>query len=136
MNLSDLIGASLPGLREQAESLMLDYGQALRPTGKSSYNPTTKREEQPTTALFEAPYKIQTRALQAQESEVAGRTATTVRVELHLPAWTDPLPVGHLWQCITPSPDSLEVVGNRWRVTGPAAGSLKTARRYTVEATS
>lgn len=122
--------------RRLAESKMVDYGKALRPTGPAGYDKATQSEIQPADDLFESPYKIQTRTLLARESEVGGRTATINRVELHLPASTAPLAVGDLWECVTPSPDSLEVAGNQWRVTGPAAGSLKTARRYSVEAVS
>jgi hypothetical protein len=127
------ISATLGAARLRAESLMLDYGQAKHPTGKPAYDSGAKGEVTPTADLFEAPYKIQTRNLVARESEVGGRSSTSIRVELHLPAWTDALSVGDLWECITPSPDSLEVEGTVWRVTGIAAGSLKTARRYEVE---
>jgi hypothetical protein len=133
MILSDLIQSHLPLLQREAESLMLDYGKALQVTGPKAYDSAAQAEVEPTADLFESPYKIQTRNLVARESEVAGRTATTIRVELHLPASTEPLATGDLWECVTPSADSFETAGDRWRVTGIAAGSLKTARRYEVE---
>jgi hypothetical protein len=119
--------------RQAAESLMLDYGKALRPSGGNQYDPATQTTGPALTELWEAPYKVQTRNLVAREAEVGGRTSTSIRLELHLPVWTEPLSTGDLWECVTPSPDSIEATGARWRVTGIAAGSLKTARRYEVE---
>jgi hypothetical protein len=128
------VSALLAQGREAAESLMLDYGKALRPTVGNQYDPVTQTTGPVLDDLNdEGAYKIQTRNLVARESEVGGRTSTTIRVELHRPAWTEPLLTGDVWECVTPSPDSLEVTGARWRVTGIAAGSLKTARRYEVE---
>lgn len=130
------LSATLAG-RRAAESLMLDHGTAKRPNdGKWSYNPVSGNEEQATTDLFTSRCKVASRALVAREVEVGGRTATSVRLELHLPADTDPLEVGDLFTVTEVAPTSLSQVGRTYRVTGLADGTFRTAARYEVEATA
>lgn len=118
--------------RMAAEATMLDTGKALRPTG--GWTVVGGIEVPATTNLFSSvACKVQTRDVQAVESEVAGRTAVEVRTELHLPASSAPLAVGDLWEITAVHALSFAVVGARYRVTAPVAGTLKTARRYQVE---
>lgn len=128
----DPTGAVLAG-RRAAESLMLDTGKALRPTGGTYYDKTTQTERLDGDDLFVSRCKVQ-EGLGATDSEVGGRTATEIRPRLHLPASTPPLAAGDVWEMTAVDPLSLEVVGARYRVIAPAVGSLKTARRYEVEA--
>lgn len=123
----------LPSFRTDAEAEMQDTGKALRPTGGKVYDPDTQSEVGATADLFTSKAKAQTRNLTAREAEVGGRTSTSVRIELHLPADTAPLTVGDLWEWTAVHPMSLSVVGQRLRVIGPVAGTLKTAARYEVE---
>lgn len=118
--------------RRAAEALMFDTGKALRPTGGWT---VVGGVEVPNTApLFDSVRcKVQTRDVQAVESEVAGRTAVEVRTELHLPASSAALAVGDLWEITAAHSLSFAVVGARYRVTAPVDGTLKTARRYQVE---
>lgn len=123
--------------RVAAERLMVDEGQASRPTGGLVFDPAanggTGGDVEETSPLFSSRCKVQTRNLVARESEVGGRTSVSVRTELHLPAATDPLAVGDVFELTAVSDLSLSVVGQRLRVVGPVSGSLKTARRYEVE---
>ena len=130
--IDDVLG-ELPALRQHAESLMLDAGSASRPTGGHAYNSGSQSEGQAATPLFSSPCKIQARNLVAREAEVGGRTATSVRLELHLPADTDPLQTGDLWTIDTAHELSLAVEDAVYRVLAPVDGTLKTARRYEVE---
>lgn len=126
--------SAIPEMRMLAESLMLDTGKALRPTGGTYYDDVTQREVEATAHLFgPAVCKVQARNIQPRESEVGGRTSTTVRTELHIPASSPRLEVGDLWEFVTAHPLSLTTVGQRVRVVGPVAGTLKTAARYEVE---
>lgn len=128
------ITAVLPELRAQAESLMLDAGRALRPVGGMVYDEVTQRDVEATEDLFgPTRCKVQTRNLQARDMEVGGRTSTTIRLELHLPADSPALEVGDLWEFTEAHPLSLTRVGARVRVIGPVAGTFKTAARYEVE---
>lgn len=117
--------------RQAAEATFLDTGTALHPTG--DYVLVGGVDVEATVTLFASPCKIQTRQVQARESDVGGRTAVEVRTELHVPADTAPLAVGDLWEIVTAHPLSLSVVGQRLRITAPVAGTFKTARRYEVE---
>lgn len=123
--------AALPEMRRMAESLMLDAGRSLRPTG--GWEVVDGVEVQAADLLFASSCKIQTRQVRPREVEVGGRTAVEVRIELHLPVSTAPLEVGDLWEITTVHALSLAATGTRYRVTAPVDGSLKTARRYAVE---
>ena len=116
---------------------MVDAGKALRPTGGYTYDPAanggTGGDVEATEDLFDSRCKLQARNLVTSDSEVGGRTSTTVRFELHLPADTDPLTRGDIWELTALSSLSLLSVGQRFRVQGPAGKSLATARRYEVE---
>lgn len=119
--------------RALAESLMVDAGTAGRPTGGYWFNPVFQRDELDTTPLFASPCKIQSKQVQPGAPEVGGRTATTIRVELHLPATSDPLTVGDLFTVTAAGPLSTSVVGVQWRILAPVGKSFATARRYEVE---
>jgi hypothetical protein len=119
--------------RRAAEALMIDTGTAKRPTGGLVYDPEADTEVEAIEDLFTSACKVQTRDLVAREGEVGGRTSVSVRTELHLPASTDALVVGDVFELTAVHALSLGVVGQRLRVVGPVAGSLKTARRYEVE---
>lgn len=126
------VSVTLAG-RRAAEALMLDEGKALRPTGGTTYDPVTQTEVEAADELFISRCKTQARNLQARDSEVGGRTSTSVRTELHLPADSPALKPGDLWEFTAAHPLSLTRVGQRVRVAGPVAGTLKTAARYEVE---
>lgn len=136
VTLQSAIEAELPYLRVEAEAMMVDAGTAKRPTGGYEYDPAANGGEGGDVLaaddLFTSPCKIQTRNLVAREEEVGGRTSVSVRTELHLPASTDPLQVGDLWELTAVNALSLGTVGQRLRIVGPVAGTLKTARRYEV----
>lgn len=128
-----LRSATLAG-RAAAERLMLDTGKALRPTGGTVYDPATQSSVAAADDLFtDTPCKLQSRGLVSADNEVGDRTATTIRVELHLPADSDPLTTGDLWEITDVSDLSMATVGDRYRVTAPIAKSIATARRYEVE---
>ena len=131
--IADDITRVLPDLRAQAESLMLDAGTASRPTGGYVYDPETQSEVEATEPLFASPCKIQSRTLVVRDEEVGGRTATVVRLELHLPADTAPLTTGDLFTVDTPHASSTVPAGRAFRVLAPHEKSLPTARRYDVE---
>jgi hypothetical protein len=134
VGLMGVSGALVAG-RAAAESLMLDEGQAQRPTGGLTYDPVTQSE---VPAMdpdfgFSSRCKVQSRAVIVRTEEVGERTAATIRLELQLPVDTAPLQVGDVFTVTTPHPLSTVPAGTAYRVNGPAEGSLKTARRYEVE---
>lgn len=124
--------ATLAG-RRAAERLMLDAGTASRPTGGTTYDPEMQTEVPAADPLFDSRCKIQARSLVVRTEEVGGRTAATIRLELHLPVDTDALQAGDLWTVTAPHALSTVPAGTVYRVSGPAEGSLATARRYEIE---
>jgi hypothetical protein len=84
--------------RSAAESLMVDTGIMRRSTGRTEQNPFTDEETEVYADLFTSRCKIQTRNLQASSAEVGGRTAVTVRVELHLPVTVAAVQTGDVWE--------------------------------------
>lgn len=121
----------LASAKTAAESLMTDSAVAKRITG-TAYNPATQADEPTTSTLFTSKCKVQTTGtLGSINSEVGGRTATEVRVEVHLPASTAALTVGDLLT-VNPSSGSTSAA-TTYRVTAPFEGTHKTARRYVVE---
>lgn len=119
--------------RRAAEALMLDAGTASRPTGETHYNPDLQQSVPTMDVLFPSRCKIQARdILQAQEREVGGRTAVTVRLELHLPASTPPLMVGDIWDLTETHPLSTARL-TQYRVLAPVGKTLATASRYEIE---
>ena len=133
--LADAIASELPYLRAQAESLMLDEGSAQRPTGETTYDSAQQAQvaEMDPDFGFTSKCKIQARNVIVRTEEVGERTASLIRMELHLPVDTEPLQVGDLWTVTTPHALSTVPANTVYRVNGPAEGSLKTARRYEVE---
>ena len=115
---------------------MLDTGKALHPTGGWVWDAEQGKDVQATEPMFgPTRCKVQTRNLGARDVEVGGRTSTSVRTELHIPADSPPLAVGDLWEFTAVDPLSLATVGQRVRIVGPVAGTLKTAARYEVSET-
>lgn len=113
---------------------MVDTGVARRPTG-STYSPVMQGQVTTYDAGFgfTSACKIQARSLAALVEEAGGRSATTVRLELHLPVDTAPLTVGDEWEMTAVDETSTAVVGEVYRVTAPIAKTYLTARRYEVD---
>ncbi len=117
--------------RARAESLMLDAGKALRRTGRA-YDPEEQGDVDTFADLFVSRCKVQAAGLSSREEQIGDRTATTVRLELHLPSSTPPLAVGDVWEFTAVDPSSMMTVGQRLRVVAPFYKTFATARRYEV----
>lgn len=129
--------AELDEFRTDAESLMLDTGKALRPTGGRVYDPETQTEVDEADDLFgPVVCKIKpSRSLSPHGEEAGERTIVTIPAELHLPSTTQnaSLIPGDLWEIVSVDPQSLSTVGRRYRITSEVDGTIVTACRYTVE---
>lgn len=113
---------------------MSDTGVMRRPTGRTVQDPDTGSEVPQLEDVFGSQCKIQTRNLQASGSEVGGRTAVTVRVELHLPVDAPPVLAGDVFEVTTVGALSdLQLLGRQFRVIAPVGKSYATARRLEVE---
>ena len=134
MSLLDEAMGALPDMRRAAESLMLDRGTMRRATGATTQDPDTGSTVPEFADQFSSKCKIQTRNLQARESEVGGRTATSVRVELHLPITAPAVEVGDVFEVTRVDARSdRQLLGRKFRVIAPVGKSFATARRLEVE---
>ena len=134
MSLLDDVTAALPDMRRQAESLMLDRGTMRRANGGTTQDPDSGTTVPTYDDLFTSNAKIQTRNLQARESEVGGRTSTSVRVELHLPVSAPAVETGDVWEVTRVNALSdVQLLGRKFRVIAPVGKSFATARRLEVE---
>lgn len=127
--------AEMAEARADAERLMSDTFTLSRPTGEGMvYDPAEQAEVEATDLLGTSPGKVQSRALATTEAEVGGRTAATIRLEVHLPVSAvalrrgDYAAVTALGPMTTPS-----MSGRKFRVVGPVGKSWATAARYEVE---
>jgi hypothetical protein len=128
-----LTGA-LPELRSMAESLMTDTVTVRRATGETTQDPDTGSTVPVYADLFTSKCKVQARNLTALTAEAGGRTATTVRLELHLPLSADAVKAGDVAEITAVGALSdVQLLGRKFRITAPVAKSYATARRYEVE---
>jgi hypothetical protein len=113
---------------------MLDTGTMRRATGSTTQDPDSGSTVPEFADLFTSKAKIQTRNLQAREAEVGGRTATSVRVELHLPISAPAVEVGDVWEVTrVHALSDRQLLGRKFRVIAPVGKSFATARRLEVE---
>jgi hypothetical protein len=123
----------LPELRAQAESLMTDSCTVRRATGETAQNEDTGTVGPVYTDQFSSKCKVQARALAALTAEAGGRTATTVRLELHLPLSAGAAEVGDVAEITAVGALSdVHLLGRKFTITAPVAKSFATARRYEV----
>ena len=127
------ISEALARGKAQAESLMLDRGTMRRATGATTYNPVTQADEDEYADIGTSIAKLQARSLVARDAEVGARTATSVRLELHLPIKSPPLQRDDVWEFTRVHKDSTAFVGQRLRILAPFTKTHPTARRYEVE---
>ena len=120
--------------RAAAEALMTDTVVVRYVTGQSDPDPISGSMTDTYTDRFTSKCKVQTRNLVARDAEVGGRTATSVRVELHLPVDAPAVSVGDVCEITAVSDLSdLQLLGRKFRVVAPVGKSFATARRLEVE---
>jgi hypothetical protein len=125
----------LPELRTMAESLMTDTCIVRRDTGDTAQSSTTGTVENVYTDLFTSKCKVQARNLVSQDAEVGGRTATSVRLEVHLPLDAAVVQARDVVEITAVGALSdVQLLGRKFVITAPVAKSFSTARRYEVEA--
>jgi len=125
---------TLSSRQRRAERLMTDTVVVRRATGATAQDPDTGTTTPTYADLFSSPCKVQARALGALTAEAGGRTATTVRVELHLPLSAAALETFDVAEITAVGPLSdPQLVGRKFTITAPVAKSFATARRYEVE---
>lgn len=124
--------AELAEHRADAESLMVDFGRALR-LGAPVYDEETQESTSPEVELFEGRCKIRSRDMQSGTRQVGDRTAVLSQVVLHVPVDTPPLDPEDIWEMRSVGPLSISAVGRRYKVVGPFEKTWARDRRYEVE---
>lgn len=83
---------------------------------------------------FTSKCKVQARNLVVRDEEAGGRTAATVRLELHLPVASPPVQSGDVAEITAVGALSdTHLLGRKFTISAPVAKSFATARRYEVE---
>ena len=131
IDLGDMLAATLPQLRAQAESMMRDTVLVRRRTG------TVPDGQGGDVATYVQVYtgrgRVQRAQVQASTPEAGGHTFTVARLQVHLPLTAD-VQVGDEIT-VTASDEDPLLTGAHFRVTFVPRKSLATALRVDVEET-
>lgn len=125
--------AALARGRAAAERMMVDTVTIDRADGTTARDPDTGAETPNYgAALYSGKARIQQRAAVSQEDEGAGRTVTTLRLELQLPTSVTGLQVDDRVTVNTAAHDA-DLVGRVFRVSALHHKTHATARRVAIE---
>lgn len=128
------LASTLRAGRAAAERLMTDIVTVRYATGNTTQDPVTGSTVPEYADRFTSKCKVQARNLVAQDAEVGGRTATTVRLELHLPVDAPAVEPGDVCEVTAVGPLSdPQLLGRKFTVVAPVGKSFATARRLEVE---
>jgi hypothetical protein len=138
--LGDVLTGALPGLRLQAESLMLDDCHITRPSGTTSIDPDTGLPvADPPTTIYGGTgvhdsdkCKIQSDSVQAVNPTSGDHSYTVDRLAVHVPVAAAGIQVGDLIEITASALDSGNV-GRKFRVASTFRKTFATAQRLPVE---
>lgn len=128
--LSDIL-ATLPILRAEAESLMLDACTITRP-GAPVTDPGTGNVTNTATTVYTGKCKVQSKDSATSNPEAGGATFTVVSRQVHIPANSADVQDGDV-VTITASLLNAFTVGKQYRVDGFEPDSMDTAFRMPVK---
>lgn len=133
------VAAALPGMRDQAESLMLDDCVIRRPSGETTIDPDTGLPTTTWTTIYggtgeheQDRCKVQSEAVVTLNPTSGDHTYTVDRWMVHLPVSAAGIKVGDE---ITITASALDPanVGRKFHVSGLFRKSMATAQRLPVE---
>ena len=128
--LGDVVAATLPGLRAQAESLMLDTCM-VGVLGTPATDPDTGEVVTPITELYSGRCRVQTWEAQESNPEVGGAVLTVQRYQVHIPVGSYAPDIGHVVEIQAAKLDPY-LTGRRYRVSALLHKTLATAYRLGV----
>ncbi len=126
-----ILTGTLPFLRAQAESMMVDTCR-ITTLGAPVTDPNTGNVTTPRTTVYEGKCKVQSKATEAASTEAGGATFTVVSRQVHIPANAAEILDGHEVE-ITASLLNSFTVGKVYRVDGFEPDSMDTAFRLPVK---
>ena len=135
MSLGADIAAQLPGLRAQAESMMVSAGVVRRATGELTEDPVTLEQIPVYATVYTGVGRYKAANTQAGRSEVPGAIVVDQSATLSLPVGAPGagnVRLNDIWEC-TANPFDASLIGKKVRITGVHSQTHATAHRYPVE---
>lgn len=135
MSLGADIAAQLPGLRAQAESMMVSAGVVRRKTGAMVEDPDTLEQVPEMIAIYTGVGRYKAANTQAGRSEIPGAIVVDQSATLSLPVGAPgvgDVRLNDIWEC-TANPFDASLIGKKVRVTGVHSQTHATAHRFPVE---
>lgn len=133
MSLADDLIATLPVLRAQAESLMVDECIVRRGTGETVVDPDTGSVvDAPGVTVYEGKCKVQSKDSATATPDAGGHTFVSVSRQIHIPANSADVEDDDVVE-ITASRFNTLGVGKMYRVEGFTPDSFDTAARLPVK---
>jgi len=129
------IANALPGLRAEANSMMLSEGVIRRATGQVVRDPDTFEETPEYAVVYEGKCRFKSAATQAGRSTIPGAISVDQGATLSLPIGepgAGDVRLDDIWEC-TANPLDPTKVGKKARITGEHSQTFATAHRYPVE---
>lgn len=127
---ADILGA-LPGLRAEAESMMVTVGAVTREVEVT--DPITFVVSTVPTTIYAGICRLRFGGTQPGTADIPGAVVTDQSAILSFPIdGSSGISVDDVWTC-TANPLDVSLVGQRLRITGTHAQTHATARRFAVE---
>lgn len=134
MSLGEDIAAALPGLRSEANSMMLTTGRVTRVVGRVE-DPVTRELVDNVVTIYMGMGRFKAANTQAGRSAVPGAVVVDQSATLSLPIGAPgagDVRLDDIWEAVY-NPLDPTLVGKRVRVTGVHSQTFATAHRYPVE---
>lgn len=135
MSLGADISAQLPGLRAQAESMMVSAGVVRRATGATEEDPVTLERVPVYATIYTGIGRFKAANTQAGRSDIPGAIVVDQSATLSLPVGAPgagDVRLNDIWEC-TANPFDASLIGKKVRVTGVHSQTHATAHRFPVE---
>jgi len=129
------IAAQLPGLRAQAESMMVSAGVVRRATGETVEDPNTGEQTPVYAIVYTGMGRYKAANVQAGRAEIPGAIVVDQSATLSLPVGASgagDVRLNDIWEC-TANPFDASLIGRKMRITGVHSQTYATAHRYPVE---
>lgn len=134
--IADDVAAALPGMRQQAESLMRDAGELRGPDVNGSLNEASGQYTKVPGALkYAGKAKVQTTDAIGNDADAGDRVMVQTRFRVDIPVSASAAAVDDIFTvtAVDPVTGDPELVGCRFRVASLVHKTYLTARRLAVE---
>lgn len=131
MSLNDAVTAALPGLRAEAEALMVDTVRFTVPLSGGMFNPETGKYVWPhRRTIYWGRCQVQLPPAIPQNSSAGDQPLVVERVTIKIPVTAPEIPVGAIAKIVDVGDASDPgLIGTRFRVVGSHHKTFATARR-------